>query len=92
MFSKHNVVVSVLPFHLEAYNERKRLMLEAYKEKGKQILLDFNGSAKQNGQELSSQDDSDAAETKTDHIEIAEECIKESDLALQNKKTEEPVD
>ncbi len=27
MLSKHNVVVSVLPFHLEAYNERKRLLM-----------------------------------------------------------------
>ena len=27
LFSKHNVVVSVLPFHLESYNERKRQML-----------------------------------------------------------------
>lgn len=27
LFSKHNVVVSVLPFHLESYNERKRKIL-----------------------------------------------------------------
>jgi hypothetical protein len=27
LFSKHNVVVSVLPFHLESYNERKRQIL-----------------------------------------------------------------
>ncbi len=27
LFSKHNIVVSVLPFHLEVYNERKRQMI-----------------------------------------------------------------
>jgi amino acid transporter len=27
LFSKHNVVVSVLPFHLESYNEKKRQIL-----------------------------------------------------------------
>ena len=27
LFSKHNIVVSVLPFHLQAYNERKRQMM-----------------------------------------------------------------
>ncbi|HPT69048.1 MAG TPA: APC family permease [Syntrophomonas sp.] len=28
LFSKHNIVVSVLPFHLEKYNERKRQILK----------------------------------------------------------------
>lgn len=39
MFSKNNVVVSVLPFHLEAYNERKRLMMEECE--SNQMKLDF---------------------------------------------------
>lgn len=39
MFSKHNVVVSVLPFHLEAYNERKRQFIAAYEANQKQTEL-----------------------------------------------------
>lgn len=39
MFSKHNVVVSVLPFHLEAYNERKRQFIEAYEANQNQTEL-----------------------------------------------------
>lgn len=51
MFSKHNVVVSVLPFHLEAYNERKKLMLEKCEESVNQIELDFSAGTNDNQEE-----------------------------------------